>query len=197
MSGWKMCTALADCKRSLTFANVPRSMIRGGLSTGRIAPLLVCAFVALAALAPATASGQPAVDEYTLDIPEAGSGGSDPSNPNAPSTDAGATAAGGADGTGAGSGSGLSPAKATEARERKQERGEERQADDNVAFDALHDGKVRAQGLDTDSRSFPEVIADTVTDTAMLPIVAGLLLITGAGAWRVLRGRRTLTGQAG
>src|SRR5665809_51505 len=73
----RMCTELADCKRSLTFANVPRSMIRGGLSSGRIARLLVCAFVALAALAPATASGQPAVDEYTLDIPQAGGGGSD------------------------------------------------------------------------------------------------------------------------
>lgn len=194
MTETKMCTELADCKRSLTFANVPRSMIRGGLSSGRIARLLVCAFVALAALAPATASGQPAVDEYTLDIPQAGGGGSDPADPNAPSSGAGATAAGGADGTGAGSGSGLSPA---EARVRRQERREERREDGSVAFGELHDGKAQAQGADTSSRSFPEVIADTVTDGAMLPILAGLVLITGAGAWRVLRGRRTLTGPAG
>ncbi|MGH2993434.1 MAG: hypothetical protein ACRDL1_07845 [Solirubrobacterales bacterium] len=154
--------------------------------------MLVCAFVALAVLAPATASSQPAVDEYTLDIPQAGGGGSDPTDPNAPSSGAGATAAGGGDGTGAGSGSGLSPAEAAEAKERRQERRE----DGSVAFGELHDGKAQAQE-DTSSRSFPEVIADTVTDGAMLPILAGLVLITGAGAWRVLRGRRTLTGPAG
>jgi hypothetical protein len=193
-----MCTALADSKRSLTFANVLRSMIRVGLSSGRIARLLVCAFVALAALAPATASGQPAVDEYTLDIPQAGGGGSDPTDPNAPSSGGGATAAGGADGTGAGSGSGLSPAEArVRSQGRREERREQRREDGSVAFGGLHDGKSQAQGPDTSSRSFPEVIADTVTDGAMLPILAGLVLIAGAGAWRLLRGRRTLTGQAG
>jgi len=31
----------------------------------------------------------------------------------------------------------------------------------------------------------------------MLPLLGALVLITGVGAWRVLRHRRTLTGAAG
>ncbi|HSJ16881.1 MAG TPA: hypothetical protein VK920_02170 [Solirubrobacterales bacterium] len=41
------------------------------------------------------------------------------------------------------------------------------------------------------------MVADTLLDDAMLPILAALALITGIGAWRVLRHRHTPTGAAG
>jgi len=163
-------------------------MIRGGSRSGRIA-LLVCVSAALAA-APATAGAQSAQDEYQLDIPGGGSG----SNPATPGgTPPAATAAGTGSGsteTGTGSGSdaaGSHPGDKNDAGQRK--------ADEDLALSQTHDGKANA--LDTNSRSAPEVVADTVLDSAMLPILAALVLITGVGAWRVLRSRRSLSGQAG
>ncbi|MGH2990388.1 MAG: hypothetical protein ACRDMA_11095, partial [Solirubrobacterales bacterium] len=143
-------------------------MIRGGSTSKRLSALLACALVALAAAVPATASAQSAVDEYTLDVPQAG--GSDPSDP----TSSASGGAGGAAGTTASGGGGAAAAggnglAAAEARERRQERREERREDDNINFGDLHDGKTQAaDSLNTSSRSFPEVIADTATDGAML-----------------------------
>src|ERR687891_2263206 len=74
-------------------------MIRGGTSSGRIARLLVCAVCSIVVAAPAVASAQPAVDEYSLDIP--GAGGSEPVDPNDPGG-AGAVASGGGSGSGGG-----------------------------------------------------------------------------------------------
>jgi hypothetical protein len=192
-----MCTARTDCKRSLTFAKVPRSVIRGGSISKRLPTLLACALAALAVAVPATAGAQSAVDEYTLDVPQAGSGGgADPSDPSASASgDAAGTTgttggSGGATGASGGGDDALTPAQA---RERRQERRE----DDNVSLGEIHDGKTSTEPLHTTSRSFPEVIADTATDGPMLPIIAALVLITAVGAWRVLRGRGTLSGQAG
>jgi hypothetical protein len=175
-------------------------MIRGGIRSGRIA-LLVCVSAALAA-APATAGAQSAQEEYQLDIPGGGSG----SNPATPGgTPPAATAAGTGSGstetgngtdtgtsTGTGTGSG-SDAAGNHAGDKT--KAEQRKADEDLALSETHAGE--AQALDTSSRSAPEVVADTVLDSAMLPILAALVLITGVGAWRVLRGRRTLSGQAG
>jgi hypothetical protein len=175
-------------------------MIRGGIRSGRIA-LLVCVSAALAA-APATAGAQSAQEEYQLDIPGGGSG----SNPASPGgTPPAATAAGTGSGstetgngtdtgtsTGTGTGSG-SDAAGNHAGDKT--KAEQRKADEDLALSETHAGE--AQALDTSSRSAPEVVADTVLDSAMLPILAALVLITGVGAWRVLRGRRTLSGQAG
>jgi hypothetical protein len=175
-------------------------MIRGGIGSGRIA-LLVCVSAALAA-APATAGAQSAQEEYQLDIPGGGSG----SNPATPGgTPPAATAAGtgsastetgnGTDtgtSTGTGTGSG-SDAAGNHAGDKT--KAEQRKADEDLALSETHAGEAKA--LDTSSRSAPEVVADTVLDSAMLPILAALVLITGVGAWRVLRGRRTLSGQAG
>jgi len=176
-----MKASLPDCKRSLTFAKVPRSVIRGGGSSKRIARLLVCALVAVSAAAPASAGAQSAVDEYTLDIPGAGSGSGDPTSPT-----------GGAPGAAGGAGSGgLSPA---EARERQLESRGLTAEQAHLQFASFHTG---ASALDTSSRSAPEVIADSLFDGAMLPILAVLALITGVGVWRVVRGRWTPTGEAG
>jgi hypothetical protein len=174
-------------------------MIRGGWGTRRIARLLVCACTALAAV-PAAASAQSAVDEYQLEIP--GAGGSSPANPNEPpSTGASASSAGGADPTASGdsgstaggtAGGGDGKNDGTAADKRGDEQGE------NLGLDSsLHEDTGSAQPLDTSSRSAPEVVADTLLDSAMLPLLAVLALITGAGAWRLLRNRRTLSGQAG
>jgi hypothetical protein len=175
-------------------------MIRGGIRSGRIA-LLVCVSAALAA-APATAGAQSAQEEYQLDIPGGGSG----SNPATPGgTPPAATAAGTGSGstetgngtdtgtsTGTGTGSG-SDAAGNHAGDKT--KAEQRKADEDLALSETHAGEAKA--LDTSSRSAPEVVADTVLDSAMLPILAALVLITGVGAWRVLRSRRTLSGQAG
>jgi hypothetical protein len=175
-------------------------MIRGGIRSGRIA-LLVCVSAALAA-APATAGAQSAQEEYQLDIPGGGSG-SNPATPGgtppaatAAGTGSGSTETGNgtdtgtATGTGTGSGSDAAGKHAGD-----KTKAEQRKADEDLALSETHAGE--AQALDTSSRSAPEVVADTVLDSAMLPILAALVLITGVGAWRVLRGRRTLSGQAG
>jgi hypothetical protein len=195
------------CKQSQTFAKVPHSMIRRRGRSGRIARLLVCVSAALAAAAPAAASAQPAVDEYTLDIP-GGGGGGDSADPGA-STGAGAgvasaggdagVASAGGDAGGGGDGS----SKSTESGARDTEAGSgggAAQGDVIEGLNPFHDGtgSTSANGsLEPSSRSAPEVVADTLTDGATLPILAALLVITGAGAWRVLRQRRTLSGQAG
>jgi hypothetical protein len=175
-------------------------MIRGGIRSGRIA-LLVCVSAALAA-APATAGAQSAQEEYQLDIPGGGSG-SNPATPGgtppaatAAGTGSGSTETGNGSDTGTATGTGTgtgSDAAGNHAGDKT--KAEQRKADEDLALSETHAGEAKA--LDTSSRSAPEVVADTVLDSAMLPILAALVLITGVGAWRVLRGRRTLSGQAG
>jgi hypothetical protein len=194
-------------------------MIRGGISWGRIVWPIVCAVCAVAVSAPAIASAQPAVDEYSLDIP--GAGGSEPVDPTDP-VGAGAVASGsggggagsgggggGSGGGGAGSGSGGSgdgggagtfEAQGKGEGSKAEFQGEGSQAGSNVRYDNFHedeDGVASTiQPLDTSSRGAPEVVADTLLDGTMLPVLAALLVITGIGAWRVLRGRGTLPRQA-
>ena len=172
-------------------------MIRGGSRSGRIAQV-VGVVVALAVAAPAAAGAQSAVDEYSLDIP--GGGGSDSGTPSSGAPSAGATASGtpsdisSGGGTGVESSSGGGGGNGADADRAEQEKQSQGQASDELEFGAIHDGST---GLDTSSRSAPEVVADTLLDGAMLPILAALVLITGFGAWRVLRSRGTLTRQAG
>jgi hypothetical protein len=171
-------------------------MIRGGSRTGRIARLLACVLAALA-IAPAAAMAQSAVDEYTLDIPGGGGGG----EPADPGGSAGAAAAGtegssGGPSSTTGSGGGGADTSGSDAS------GATAQGED-LSLNPFHDGSgasgnISANApLDTSSRSAPEVVADTLFDGATLPILAALVLITGVGAWRVLRQRGTLSGQAG
>jgi hypothetical protein len=180
-------------------------MIRGGMSLGRIARLLACAFAALAAAVPATVSAQsPAVDEYTLDIP--GGGGSQPDDPGSPPpTGVEASGSGGGGGV-AGDGSAGGGAAAG-GDEDAAGRGESQGASggEGLRYDNLHDdvagtdssGGGTTGPLDTSSRSAPEVVADSLTDGGMLPLIAALAVITGLGVWRVLRHRRTLTRASG
>jgi hypothetical protein len=170
-------------------------MIRGRRSLGRIGRLLACALAALAATIPATAGAQsPAVDEYTLDIP--GGGGSQSGDPGSPPP-TGAEASGARGGGGA-AGDGSAQGGGGEGTAGQGQRG----SGEGVRYDNFHeDGGASASGtgsgtsqpLDTSSRSAPEVVADSLTDDGMLPLIAALVLITGVGAWRVLRHRRTLT----
>lgn len=172
-------------------------MIRAANRSGRIALIGVCVLGGLAVAAPTTVVAQPAVDEYSLDIPSGGSGSSD--NSGTPSTGASASGAptssggsggggGGSQSGGGGNGGGADPSapagKETGAR-----------ADEELQLGETHDGGSRALG--TDSRSAPEVVADTLLDGAMWPLLAALVAITGFGAWRVLRGRGTLSRHAG
>jgi hypothetical protein len=198
-----------DCEQSQTFAKVPHSMIRRRGRSGRVARLLVCVSAALAAAVPAAASAQPAVDEYTLDIPGGGGGGGgasggsggDSADPGA-STGAGAGVAstGGDAGGGGGGGSSQSTESGAADTESGSGAGGTAQGDEVEGPKPSHDGtgSTSANGsLEPNSRSAPEVVADTLFDSAMLPILAALVLITGVGVWRVLRHRRTLSGQAG
>jgi hypothetical protein len=166
-------------------------MIRGGTSLGRIGRFLACALVALAATIPATAGAQsPAVDEYTLDIP--GGGGSQPDDPGSPpptGVEASGSSGGGGGGvTGDGSVQGGGAAGGDKGTAGQGHGG----SGDGVRYDNFHEG-VGGKSLDTSSRSAPEVVADSLTDGVMLPLIAALAVITGVGAWRVLRHRRTLT----
>ena len=165
-------------------------MVRGGSRSGRIACLLVGVSAALAAAAP-TASAQPAVDEYTLDIP-GGGGGGDSAGGSAGVASASGGGAGGAESSGRGAESAQGGAEGTGSGGGGAARGEEIDSSDDGS------GSTGAGGgsLDTNSRSAPEVVADTLFDSAMLPILVALVLITGVGAWRLLRHRRTLSGQA-
>lgn len=162
-------------------------MIRGGTSLGRMArSLALCAAaLALALAVPASAGAQSAVDEYTLDIPSSG---------NNAGGDAGVSAAGaGASGGGGGSngpgggpggsgGSGAGPGSDGQGAD-----------PDGAGLGPLGGGGT--SDVDPGSRSAPAVVADTLADSAMLPVIAVLLLITGLGAWRALRARRMLTGE--
>jgi hypothetical protein len=165
-------------------------MIRGGSRSGRIACLLVGVSAALAAVVPTAASAQPAVDEYTLDIP-GGGGGGDSAGGSAGIASASGGGAGGAGSSERGAGSGRRGAEGTASGGGGAAGGEE--------IDSSLDGSgsTGAGGsLDTSSRSAPEVVADTLFDSAMLPILVALVLITGVGAWRLVRHRRTLSGHA-
>jgi hypothetical protein len=180
-------------------------MIRGGRRSGRIARV-VGVVVALAVAAPAAAGAQSAVDEYSLDLPGGGTDSGDSGTPSSGAPSTGATGSGTpsdtsstdtSSGGGAGvestsGGDGGNGADASRAEEERQSQG---QPSDELDFGGIHDGGSTA--LDTDSRSALEVVADTLLDGAMLPILAALVLITGFGAWRVLRSRRTLSRPAG
>lgn len=180
-------------------------MIRGGRRSGRIARV-VGVVVALAVAAPAAAGAQSAVDEYSLDLPGGGTGSGDSGTPSSGTPSSGAPSAGGTasgspsdtssgGGTGIESSSGGDGGSGAEPGGAKEEQHSQRQPNDVLEFAGIHGGG--STGLDTSSRSAPEVVADTLLDGPMLPILAGLVLITGFGAWRVLRSRGTLTRQAG
>ena len=167
-------------------------MIRGGRSLGRIGRVAVCALAALAVAVPATAGAQsPAVDEYTLDIP--GGGGSQPDDPPPSGVEASGSSGGGGGGaTGDRSVQGGGAAGGDEGTAGQAQGG----SGDGLRYDSLHEdvgGSGTSQPLETSSRSAPEVVADSLTDGGMLPLIAALVVITGVGAWRVLRHRRTLT----
>jgi hypothetical protein len=145
----------------------------------------VCALAVITALLPATAFGQAAVDEYTLDIP--GASGTNPGDPTAP-TAAASGSGGGAAGNGAHGGKGETTSRSELAS------GTSDAASDNLNLSSLQEGSGHA-ALPTSSRSAPEVVADSLTNSSMLPIIAALVLITGVGAWRLVRHKRnTLSG---
>jgi hypothetical protein len=176
-------------------------MIRGRRSR-RIARSLACV-AAVFVMVPASAGAQSAVDEYSLDIPGAGGGGGggghvDPGvAAGASGEPTGSETGSGVDtsGSGAASGSGGDGSGDGRDGENAGKRGDGKNVD---GFDELHgNGGRQATALDTSSRSAPEVIADSLFDGPMLPVLAALVLITGFGAWRVLRSRGTLSRQAG
>lgn len=169
-------------------------MIRGGTRSGRIALVGVCVLGALAVAAPSAVVAQPAVDEYSLDIPSGGSGSPGSSDgtgaPSVGATASGSPTSSGGGESGAESGGGRADTGGQDGKQTGASRGEE------VQLDEVHDGGGSGE-LGTSSRSAPEVVADSLLDGAMWPLLAALLVITGIGAWRVLRGRGILSRHAG
>jgi hypothetical protein len=162
---------------------------RGGTSAG-VALGIVVALLAL----PSLAAAQSAVDEYTLDIP--GGGGS-------PSGSSGPPAAGTA-GSGSASGSGGAHSKqdtrgsgAAADTAGGRARGDAGASSERVGAGAAPFQDGTAPTTNPHGRTAPEVVADTLLDGAMLPLLAALVVITGIGAWRLLRHRHTPTGATG
>jgi hypothetical protein len=165
-------------------------MIRARYRTTGIA-LIVCA-CAVGAAVPATAGAQSAVDEYTLDLPGGGSPSASSGGPPAGAAGGSASGSGGGErgesagrGDGDGAGGGGSSVGGRDA------------SGAQAGFAPFHEGEGAARAIGTSPRSAPEVVADTLLDGTMLPLLGALVVITGVGAWRVLRHRRTLTGTAG
>ena len=150
-------------------------------------------FLGAALLAlPSVAAAQSAVDEYTLDIP--GGGGSASGNsggPPAAGTARSATASGSGGGNRAQDARGSAAADTAGGRARDAASGGAGGGGGGAPFD----GSGRT--TDTDHRNAAEVVADTLLDDAMLPVLGALALITGIGAWRLLRHRHTPTGATG
>ncbi len=158
----------------------------------RIGGPLLCALAAVAVAAPATAVAQSAVDEYTLNIP--GGSGTNPGDPTAPTSASAAGNKGGGQGGKGGSGKGSGESGTGVTSGTTDSTG---LAAAGVNLASLQEGSGQA-ALPTTSRSAPEVVADSLTNSAMLPILGALALITAGGLWRLLRTRRrTLTGATG
>lgn len=159
-------------------------MIRGGTFLGRIACSLALGAAGLALAIPAAAGAQSAVDEYTLEIPK--SGNQNPGSGGDPGVGASGSGSGGNGGGGSAGSGGSGGGSASESSE-----GEGRSADrEALGLGSLGEGGTGS--VDPGSRSAPAVVADALVDSAMLPVLAALFLITGLGAWRVLRGRGML-----
>ena len=161
-------------------------MTRGRNTWGIVGRACVLAAV-VAVAAPATAGAQSGVDEYTLDIPGSGSGSGDSGDPSAGAAGSAGGGGGSTGGEGAGGNGGAGGGAGEDSG-----RGDGGRSDRHEAI-----ADDRTVGGIGDSRSAPEVVADTLFDGAMLPLLGALALITGIGAWRLVRHRRTLTGAAG
>jgi hypothetical protein len=167
-------------------------MSRRGGTSGGVAFGIAVALLAL----PSVAAAQSAVDEYTLDIP--GGGGAQSGNSGGPPA-AGTAGSGSASGSG-GAHSGQDTRGSGAAADSA---GGRAHGDASAGADRAGAGGGgapfqggAAQTTDVDDRTAPEVVADTLLDGPMVPLLAALVVITGIGAWRLLRHRHTPTGAA-
>jgi hypothetical protein len=167
-------------------------MTRGGGTSGRVALGIAAALLAL----PSIAAAQSAVDEYTLDIPGGGGGSPSGNSGGPPAADtAGSGSASGSGGGHSGQDTRGSGAAADTAGGRARGDAGASAERAGAAGAPFQDGTART--TDADDRTAPEVVADTFLDGAMLPLLGALVVITGIGAWRLLRHRHTPTGAAG
>lgn len=149
--------------------------MRQGERKSRHLLAITCALLVTAAVAPAAAHAAPATDEYTLDLPKAegseqvGEGAAVPTAPAVPAPTE------------------TAPGSSEVSEETAPGNGSEREGDGGAFTTSEPMGRTSVAGSP----------ADPLLDGPMLALLSGLLLITAAGTWRLLRRRRTLPGATG
>ena len=140
-----------------------------------------CVVATVTALAAPSAFAEPAVDEYTLTLPQASGDqhlppGAPPAAPSGtvpPTTPAAATDL---DGSESGGGNGLA-----------------RDVSTNAELGAISQEAITPTPLRTSDRGIPEIVADTLNETegGAPALLAALGAIAAAGVWAAFRRRRS------
>jgi opacity protein-like surface antigen len=138
----------------------------------------------VAALAAPAALAEPAVDEYTLTLPQAS--GDQHLTPGAPGTVPVAPSA-----TGSGGGSGGTTATDLDGSE--SEKGLTKKVGSEAELGAPGEEHITPIALDTSKRGVPVIVADTLTETegGTPLLLAALALIAVGGVWAAFRRRRS------
>jgi hypothetical protein len=148
--------------------------------------VLLCASLAAfaAALTAPVAFAEPAVDEYTLTLPQAS--GDQHLTPGAPGT---VPTAPGATSSGAVGGG----TEATDLDGSESEKGLTKQVGSEASLGAPGEEHITPIALDTSKRGVPVIVADTLTETegGTPLLLAALALIAIAGVWAAFRRRRS------
>ena len=162
---------------------MPISGMQQGSGKSRFAGrVFACACVVACAAAGAPAAfAEPAVDEYTLTLPQAS--GDQHLPPGAP----GAPPVAGASGTAG------SPTQATDLDGSEQEQGLTKKVGTEATLGAPATENITPLALNTTDRGVPEIVADTLTDSeGGAPfLLAALGAIAAAGVWLAFRRRRS------
>jgi hypothetical protein len=143
----------------------------------------------VAAVAAPAALAEPAVDEYTLTLPQAS--GDQHLTPGAPGTVPIAPGTAGAGGTGG-------TTAATDLDGSESEKGLTKKVGSQAELGAPGEEHITPIALDTSKRGVPVIVADTLTETegGTPLLLAALALIALGGIWAAFRRRRTTSRSA-
>ena len=148
------------------------------------AVLCVSLVAGVAALAAPAAFAEPAVDEYTLTLPQAS--GDQHLTPGAPGTAPIVPGASTSTSTGGGT-------EATDLDGSESDKGLTKKVGTEAALGAPGEEHITPIALDTSKRGVPVIVADTLTETegGSPLLLAALALIALGGVWAAFRRRRS------